>query len=271
MVAPHPSSARRLDRPLAGGRGQVCVWAGGILWIGSAGSQGSVHAHHAIQLAFGDDRPLGFRRGSDAAWTDYAGSLIPADLPHAIDAAERRFAIIFVDPETAEGRALAARTTPGAITALGAAESRAAADRLYGAWTESSDCARLEPVAREVVRELAGTAALRATTDPRVLGAIELIRARLDGRVTLSDVARELHVSPSRLRHLFVEEVGQPFRTYVLWQRLQRAIRDLSAADRENLTHAALAAGFADAAHMTRTFRRMIGAAPSALLRARRD
>jgi AraC-like DNA-binding protein len=114
------------------------------------------------------------------------------------------------------------------------------------------------------VRRFAGAAAPRATADPRVLGAIELIRARLDGRVTLPDVARELHVSPSRLRHLFVDEVGLPFRTYVLWQRLQRVIQGLGTG---NLTHIALSAGFADAAHMTRTFRRMVGFAPSALLR----
>ncbi|HET6579489.1 MAG TPA: helix-turn-helix transcriptional regulator [Gemmatimonadales bacterium] len=75
--------------------------------------------------------------------------------------------------------------------------------------------------------------------------------------MTLPDLARDLHISPSRLRHLFVEEVGQPFRTYVLWQRLQRVIQRLGF--KQNLTHAALDAGFADASHMARTFRRMVG------------
>jgi AraC family transcriptional regulator len=243
---------------------QVCVWPGGILWIGIADGVGTVHAHHALQLSFGADRLPGFRRGSDQAFTTYTGCLIPADLPHAIDATGgRRFANIFVDPETAEGRALRTRTVPGAITALDDTEARAAADLLYGAWTETHACARLEPAAREVVRRFAGTAPPRDTSDPRVLGAIELIRERLDRKVTLADVARELNVSPSRLRHLFVEEVGLPFRTYVLWQRLQRVIQTVRT--EKSLTHAALDAGFADAAHMTRTFRRMAGIAPSML------
>ncbi|HEX6644965.1 MAG TPA: helix-turn-helix transcriptional regulator, partial [Gemmatimonadales bacterium] len=93
---------------------------------------------------------------------------------------------------------------------------------------------------------------------------IELIRSRLDRKVTLPDIARDLNVSPSRLRHLFAEEVGLPFKTYVLWQRLQRAVQLQSTG---NLTNAALSAGFADAAHMTRTFRRMLGMAPSAFTR----
>lgn len=248
-------------------RQQVCVWPGGILWIGLAGSAapGSVHAHHALQLSFGKDRELLFRQGAAGEWTGYHGSLIPANLPHAIDASDRPFAIIFVDPETPAGRSLRARAAADRITRLDDAETRAAADLLFGVAAESYDCARLEPAARDVVQRFAGPTPPRSMADPRVLGAIELIRARLDGRVTLPDIARELHVSPSRLRHLFVEEVGLPFRTYVLWQRLQRVIQDVGT--ERNLTHAALAAGFADAAHMTRTFRRMVGFAPSMMER----
>jgi len=264
MHSPTASPSRPAGRAGSPGRGQVCLWPGGTLWIGDAvriTRPGDLHAHHALQLSFGAEEPLRFRTADDA-WTDYAACLIPADLPHAIDATGRSFAIIFVDPETAEGRRLRARAAPDAITALDADEARAAVAPLWETWDGSPACARLEPAAREVVRTLAGTAALAASTDPRVLGAIELVRARLEGRVTLTDVARDLNISPSRLRHLFVEEVGLPFRTYVLWQRLHRVIQGLGS---ENLTHAALAAGFADAAHMTRTFRRMIGVTPSTI------
>lgn len=243
------------------GRGRACVWAGGVLWIGEALSPGQLHAHHAIQLSFGLDGPLQFRAGEDAPWSDYDACLIPADVPHAFNGAGRRFAIIFVDPETAEGHRLAARAGH-AIGRLPDDEAAAGADILLRVWEGSRACLQLEPAAREVIGLLAGTGESRRTVDPRILGAIELIRARLDSRVTLTGIARDLNISPSRLRHLFVDEVGLPFRTYVLWERLRRVIQGLG---RETLTHAALAAGFADAAHMTRTFRRMIGVPPSAL------
>jgi AraC-like DNA-binding protein len=261
MTAPD----RTTPRPARGaGRGQICSWPGGVLWIGTSDVAGAVHSHHAIQLGFGPDEPLHFRTAEDAEWVAYRGSIIPADLPHALDGSGRRSAIVFVDPESPEGVGLQARTAPGSIAHLPDADASAATRRIFDAWERSHDCASLVSATRAAVAELAGTAARAPSADPRVLGAIELIRARLDRRVTLTDVARELNVSPSRLRHLFVEEVGLPFRTYVLWQRLQRVIQGMGT---EPLTKSALSAGFADAAHMTRTFRRMLGFPPSMFAR----
>src|SRR5262249_56048786 len=70
-------------------------------------------------------------------------------------------------------------------------------------------------------------------------------------------------LSPSRFMHAFTESVGVPVRPYILWLRLQRAACDLK--DGASVTSAAHRAGFSDAAHLTRTFRRMLGATPSDL------
>ena len=254
------------DRPAPrAARGQVCIWPGGSLWIGVAGRPGDPHAHHALQISFAAGEPLHLRRGADPEWTAYRACLVPGSLPHAFDGSGRTSATIFVDPETPEGRVLQAQAVPDEISPLDSAEARAAGALIFDVWNASHDCARLVPAAREAVRRLAGTAAVAEPADPRILRAIELIRDRLDSRVTLTGLAKDLHVSPSRLRHLFVEEVGLPFRTYVLWQRLQRVLGGIGT---ESLTHAALAAGFADSAHMTRTFHRMLGLTPSAIRRA---
>lgn len=113
MHSPHSTSPRSRG-------GADSVWPGGIRWIGIAGESGALaaHSHHALQLSFGDDRPLSFRGGNDAEFADYPSCLIPVNLPHALDTADRRSAIVFVDPETPEGRALQARATPGRISAL---------------------------------------------------------------------------------------------------------------------------------------------------------
>ena len=241
------------------------MWPGGTLWIGTALLPNDVHAHHAIQIAFGLDGPLRFRLQHEPEWTAYDACVIPPNLPHGFDGTGRTVAHLFVDPETPEGHALRERLREGAIVALDGPAAHDGATLLRAAWAASHECPRLVPAAREVARMLTGTGSPRVTTDPRVLGAIELIRARIAGRVALSEIARDLNLSPSRLRHLFAEQVGLPFRTYVLWQRLQRV---LQRPEGETLTEAALAAGFADAAHMTRTFRRMLGMAPSGLERA---
>ncbi len=87
-----------------------------------------------------------------------------------------------------------------------------------------------------------------------------------DGVLMLPMAAEVAGVSPSRLTHLFTREVGIPFRRYVLWWRMRRAAESLH--DGRSLTEAALAAGFADAAHFSRTFKAMFGMPPSALLAA---
>lgn len=58
-----------------------------------------------------------------------------------------------------------------------------------------------------------------------------------------------------------------PFRRYVLWLRLRRAVREVAAG--ANLTEAAVSAGFSDSAHLSRVFRATFGLPPSALLRMR--
>src|SRR5262249_33439682 len=70
-------------------------------------------------------------------------------------------------------------------------------------------------------------------------------------------------LSPSRFMHAFTESVGVPVRPYILWLRLQRAACDLT--EGASATSAAHRAGFSDSAHLTRTFRRMLGATPSEL------
>ena len=87
-------------------------------------------------------------------------------------------------------------------------------------------------------------------------------QAALDD-LSLKTLAGIAGLSPSRFMHAFTESVGVPVRPYILWLRLQRAACDLT--DGASVTSAAHRAGFSDAAHLTRTFRRMLGATPSDL------
>ena len=74
-------------------------------------------------------------------------------------------------------------------------------------------------------------------------------------------MAAAVGVSTSRLTHVFSSQIGIPLRTYARWLRLVTATERL--ADGCNITEAAHAAGFADAAHFSRTFKEMFGLAPS--------
>ena len=77
----------------------------------------------------------------------------------------------------------------------------------------------------------------------------------------LASLSREAGLSPRQMRHAFARDVGLPLRAYLRWKRLRRAIDAVAAG--ENLSTAAVSAGFADSAHLSRVFREQFGLTPT--------
>ena len=191
-----------------------------------------------------------------------AAALVPSKATHTIDVnACEMNVVLFVEPETPQGRALAARLQ-GRPELLDAAAVADAARGLDQAWRVQGSHDAVRAVCMGLIQELSATAH-REPTDARVLAAIEYIRQRVDQPLSLAEVAAAARLSPERFRHLFVEETGMPLRTYLLWRRLLHVWTLLM--DGETLSSAAHAAGFADSAHLSRTARTMFGLPPSLL------
>src|SRR5262249_33468919 len=109
-----------------------------------------------------------------------------------------------------------------------------------------------------------GPKAQRRWLHPRVRKLLQYLRAQPVGSdVSLPTLAAAVHLSPGRLMHVFTESVGIPLRPYLLLLKLQRAAALIVSG--VPLSETAHAAGFADAAHMSRTFRSMFGVPPSRL------
>ena len=96
----------------------------------------------------------------------------------------------------------------------------------------------------------------------------ELLLTRLDGEISLSELARECGLSRSHFARAFRATTGQPAHRWLLAKRVERA--------RELLQHSALPIseitrllGFADQSHFTRVFGRTTGVTPAAWRRRR--
>jgi AraC family transcriptional regulator len=243
--------------------GDFVAWRGGCGFLGEGGgSPIDPHSHYAIQLVLATPAGLRVQFGRNGPGQSCAAALIPSRVTHSIDVnACDMSAVLFIEPETPEGKALSARLQ-GRMQVLDSDEIAVAASRLERAWRAEGSYEGVAAVCHQIVRELAGTN-VREPADPRVLAAIEYVRGRVDQAVTLAEVAKAANLSPGRFRHLFVEETGMPLRTYVLWRRLLHVWTLLMQG--ETLSAAAHAAGFADSAHLSRTSRTMFGLAPSAL------
>jgi AraC-like DNA-binding protein len=171
--------------------------------------------------------------------------------------------VLFVEPETREGRAITERWLQGGIAPMTPEAFTELVPPLFAAYDEERTAAAVERAARRVIDSLAGGVHPAAVTDERILRAVAHIKAHLDVPLTLEDVAEVACLSPSRFRHLFVEQTGVGLRPYVLWRRFLRVWELLTAG--ESLSTAAHAAGFSDAAHLSRTSRSMFGFPPSAM------
>ena len=99
--------------------------------------------------------------------------------------------------------------------------------------------------------------------DPRVLTCLSYLQQHTPDYAELIDKLQDLvHLSESRLSHLFSQEMGLSLKKYLVWTRLRTCI-SLVLHQNESLFGAALTAGFYDQAHLSRAFKEMLGMPPS--------
>jgi AraC family transcriptional regulator len=246
---------------------RIVMWEGAGLWVVDAKTADTerkrtdFHAHHALQvtISLGGHFKLGTK--GEGALADAVA--VAPDVEHVF-AAEGLVAFVFIEPESRLGRAAARRLLDDKNIAaiapdlLGDCKARLTANFR----TSKRDDATLIGIGRDLVARLASDAKADVP-DLRIRKVIAWAGRQLDAPVSLADAAGVSDLSESRLRHLFVEQTGLPFKTYLLWLRLTRALEAFASG--RSLTEAAHASGFSDSAHLSRTFRRMFGVAPSAL------
>lgn len=254
-----------MDKPAAKHyQGDFVAWTGVCGFIGEGGGGAPIcpHSHYAIQLALGTPAGLRVQFGRHGQWQSCAAALVPSRATHTIDVSDCQISVVlFIEPETPEGKALSARLR-GGIELLDADMVAVAAKRLERAWRVEGSYDGVKAVCMQLVQDLSRTAP-REPSDPRVLAAVEYIRQKVDQPLSLPEVAKVVNLSPERFGHLFVEETGMPLRSYLLWRRLLHVWTLLTKG--ETLSTAAHAAGFADSAHLSRTARAMFGLPPSVL------
>jgi AraC-like DNA-binding protein len=231
------------------------VWpAAMIVW--GPGFTSAAHRHHSVQLVMALQGTLLVRSRSGSEWTKCGAVLVRPDAVHEVDARGTTVVIGFVDAESELGVALCERIDgdilcihPARVArwraALGPAPTEARVER----WVRSELLHRRRPV----------------KIHPGVDRVLKHLRERLAvaDDVSLDGLAAISGLSRSRLMHVFTESVGVPIRPYILWLRLQQAACELMGG--ASVTTASQDAGFSDAAHLTRTFRRMLGTTPSEL------
>jgi AraC-like DNA-binding protein len=239
------------------------LWEGGFLAIGQAGGEVPPHSHHAIQIFLAMEGAAAIR-ATGGEWREGRGLIVRPDVEHSFNARGATGAMLFVDPESSEGAWLQTvlmqdiSLVPDARLANCLAALRA----FYERPLESMEVGDL--VRHCVLAFCAGTPPSRRL-DSRVTTVLKAIRESDDLRMPLEAAAALVHLSPGRFAHLFKDQLGLPFRRYMLWRKLTRAM--LAIGRERTIAAAAHSSDFADAAHLTRTFYQMFGIPPSVMMR----
>lgn len=225
------------------------------------------HTHDAWTLLLIDEGAV--RYGLDRA-THVAApaslSILPPGIPHDGRSAEPgrffRKRVLYLDagwlPGDIDGRA-ASRPDLGADAADAARRVHSALRRPGDELAAESELVLL----RDRVRaQLAATPASSRRDDPLARRLRELLDDRLTEQLSIAALAETLHAHPSHLIRAFTRAYGIPPHRYVTGRRVDLARRLLTAGT--PAVRAATAAGFYDQAHLTRHFRRLLGATPAA-------
>lgn len=215
------------------------------------------HQHHALQLTIAREGSFCAHVGG-ASFTTRA-LLIGSNQPHATPTCTGVLINFLLEPEGEVGR-------QWTHALLNDSPIHVIAPHMLEALQPLLDLIDIHAqLPAEQVQTLFDTLTLQLTTpvsaapprDERITQALSALLALDEKRISAEALASSLALSESRLLHLFKAEMGTTLRAFLLWLRFGRALQAVWAG--ATMTEAAYEAGFADAAHLSRTAAQIFG------------
>ena len=240
-------------------RGTVLVWDEQAIFLGQA-AEASLHESPAIKVCVALEGSFGLRTHDEDTFLNYESAIIAPGQPHAIDGRHNKMVMLLLAPETKLAQPLAPIYSKHGISRLPVA-AVSKIRTLFALFEKRFETKDVANICDEMVAAVDNGQSL--PIDSRVAQSIEWIRSSRDEGISVHEIAAGVELSESRFSHLFTENVRVPVRRYLLWLRLRDAMHLFAKGD--SLTEVAHEAGFSDSAHLTRTFRSLLGIAPSAL------
>jgi len=183
------------------------------------------------------------------------GILIPLEVSHQIDTNEKPVLVFLYDSTTNVAKNIRD------VKYL----SDTDCDEIVKAYLEfekgDMTAERYETVETIVLEKTGVTDRKRIVMDERIGNALGYIRLRLAEGVTCKEVAEYVNLSQSRFSHLFKEQVGMTFASYLVYQRIMHVYAGIIKG--KSITESSVEAGFYSASHFADVNRRVFGLAAS--------
>jgi AraC-like DNA-binding protein len=220
-------------------QGEYLFGATGAAFRGSA-ADNAPHRHATVQLVSGRGDIVTVERPGNAPVSGPA-LLVRPGVPHTLHPAHR-VTLVFLEPQSGAARELLAAAEPGPVVPLPAAIAS-----LLG--SDATLAAILAGIERPAATDL----------DPRLQVALDFLGAS-EGPRAIARAAEAAGLSTARLRALAQAQLDVPLTAWLAWHRLAQAGAALATG--ATLAEAAVDAGFADQAHLSRAYRKVFGITP---------
>ncbi|MBI3241269.1 MAG: AraC family transcriptional regulator [Chloroflexi bacterium] len=227
------------------------IWNGQALYIG-ASTDTTEHRHHALMIGIGVNSTFKVKVGG--AWNTYRAAITAGSKPHQFDGRDGVQILLLLEPEMEIARRSKQKYLGDETTA---ALDHELFHRLTDEFSAPGNCTEARKFYDEIILALLDKDMPINEIHRHIEKALELIRELPIKKVSLKTIADGVHLSQSRFATLFKQNIGIPFRRYLMWQRLMEAIKQVTSG--ASLTDAAHESGFADSAHLSRTFKQMFG------------
>lgn len=213
------------------------------------------HIHHYVEIIISIEGT--FKILIEDKWIETDAILLDKDVSHQLTGSNREQVVLLLEPETVTAEALKNKflceSSIFTLDKLIRSETKHALKDLFKHKAAPEEANRTLAL---LINDILGIVPANKLFDPRVKQVLDELRSS-PAKKDIRELSRLVHISESRLMHLFKEEVGIPIRQYILWARLMKAINAIVAGN--SFTHAAHEVNFSDSAHLSRTFRRMFG------------
>lgn len=228
---------------------KLFITNGAALFIGTVNDT-EFHSHHMLQItcAHGSEFLIEIADKGISA----RSIVLDANCRHRLTGRDDAQAIILIEPETSAGTALRGylggrpfRIPEMPMDAFGLAESMPPRDQ------------SISGIIDQLFARLGIGIDARPETDGRIDRVIETIHGAEGKKISVSELARIVSLSEGRLQHIFKGQTGISIKKYLQWKRLIDGVNAIVKGN--DFTFASHESGFADSAHMSRTFKEMFG------------
>ena len=243
---------------------KLVLWNDLTLFWGKNPRAISMHSHPIIQLVIGRDGHHFLSKNGEGIWEEKKGLLIAPNVHHECDARNLPILSLAIDPDSSLGEWIIEQyCSQQKVIPFPSEGLESQVDAQIAALVQQEKW----PALRLLITALFDYQLLarQNNKDKRIVAVLKFISKNIHTPINTKILTQIAFLSESRLLHLFKQEMGLPIRNYILWYRLQVALKYILKG--HSLTEAAHFAGFADQAHMTRTCVKMMGLPPSVIVK----